>query len=133
MPEHRLFVEAPVRAALHRAPEVRPELDGEEAGLVRPVLEDSAGDEELLKLLLRVRADAARERQPMRPVHSRDRVELHRAEPADRVLHLSRPRAAEAWGVPLRRDGVPPNCGEADGGGLHGSYLPATGAAPRAA
>src|SRR4029077_7890213 len=38
----RAVVETPVAAAFHRPPEVWPELDGEEAGLVRPVLEDAA-------------------------------------------------------------------------------------------
>ena len=88
---------SPSGAALHRAPEVRPELDREEARLVRPVLEHAAGGQQPPdSSALGVRADAARQREPVRPVDRRDRVELDRAEPADRFLDLTCLRAAEA-------------------------------------
>ena len=115
----RALVEAPVRTSLHRPAAVRPELDGEEAGLVRPVLEDAAGGEQALQLLLGEGADAARQRETVRAVDRRDRVELHRAEPANRVLDVAGPRAAEARRVRLRRHGEPPDRGEADGRGCH--------------
>src|SRR5438105_13422024 len=98
-------MEAPVSAALHRAPAVRPQLDGEETGLVRPVLEDAAGGEQLLQLRFGVCADAARQRQPVRAVYRRDRVELHRAETADGRFDVAGRRAADAAGVSLRRHG----------------------------
>ena len=75
--------------------------------------------QQLLQLRLGVRADAARQREPVRAVDRRDRVELHRAEPADRSLDLACRRAAEARRVPLRRHGEPPDRGQADGGGRH--------------
>ena len=48
-----------------------------------------------------VRTDPRRERQAVRAVDGRDRVELHRGQPPDRVLDLVRDRAPEARRVAL--------------------------------
>jgi hypothetical protein len=82
---------------------------------VGPVLEDSPGSQELEDGLLRVAADAGGEREPMRAVDGRDRVELDRAQAADGRLDLAGLRAPIPRGEALRGDDQPPDLLEADG------------------
>src|SRR5205814_4213924 len=98
-----------VSSALHRAAAVRPELDWEEARLVRPVLEDAAGGEQALQLRLVIGADPARQREPVGAVDRRDRVELDGAQPTDSLFDLIGLRPAEARRVRLRGDDEPPD------------------------
>ena len=111
----RPVVDAPVTAAVHRAAAVGPDLDGEEAGLVRPVLEDAPRGEQALQFRFVVCADAAREREPVRPVDRRDRVELDRPEPPDSTFDVAGSSVAEARRVALGGHHEPPDRGEADG------------------
>src|SRR5581483_456070 len=98
----RAFVRAPVAGPVHRPPEVRPELDRQQARLVRPVLEQPPAAEQPRHDRLVERTDARAERQPVGTVDRRDRVELHRRQPAHRGLDVVDPRAPEA-----RRESLP--------------------------
>ena len=91
-------------AVAHRADEERPILDGQEAGLVRPVLEDSALLEEPRDHSLAIDADARGQRDPMAALDGRDRVELDAGDPVDRLLDLACRRRPPARGVALRVD-----------------------------
>ena len=99
----------PPAAVLHRRPEERPGLDREQAGLVRPVLEDPARGEQARDGLPRVVADAACERDPVAPLDGRDRIELDARERANGRLDARSVRAAIAARVALRRDGKAAN------------------------
>ena len=96
----------------HAALEQRVVLDRQQAGLVRPVLEDRALGEQARDRPLVEGADAARERQPVGAVDRRDRVELDGAEVADRVEQLGAPGAAGAAGVALVRHDEAPKRGQ---------------------
>ena len=77
-------------------------LDREQACLVRPVLEHAARAQQLRHRPRRVAADAREQRQPVAALDGRDRVELHGAQPADRLRHVVRParpryRVAYPW------------------------------------
>ena len=93
--------------SLHLRHEERPVLDRHEARLVGPVLEQPAPREQARHGARRERADARAEREPVRAVDGRDRVELHAREPPDRLLHLARrpvrERAAYPWAAMTRR------------------------------
>jgi hypothetical protein len=125
--EHRLdevgvvaegaVVRAPVAAALHHRPEVRPQLDRQQRRLVRPVLEDAPLAEELRHLFRIERADPRRQLEPVRAVDGRDRVELHRGEAADRGLDVGRARPPVPPGESLRPDDRAPDLRERDGRG----------------
>ena len=71
MVAERTVVRAPVAAALHDEPEVRPQLDREQARLVGPVLEDPSFAEQRRHDGLRERADARRQREVVRAVDGR--------------------------------------------------------------
>ena len=74
--------------------------------------------------MLRVeRADARGEREPVRAVDGRDRVELHRREPADRLLDVGVARAPVAAGEALRPDDRAADLCEGGGGG-RGRHVP---------
>ena len=111
----RAVVGAPVAAALHDGPEVGPELDRQQRRLVRPVLEDPPLTEQPRDRVARVGADAHAERQPVRAVDRRDRVELHRRQPADRRLDVCLVAAPKPHREPLASDDEPPHGGQRNG------------------
>jgi hypothetical protein len=80
-----------------------PELDREQGGFVRPVFEDAPGSEEPRHVLRVEKADAGREREPVRAVDGRDRVQLYGGQAADRRLDVrlvgAPVTAAEALGA----------------------------------
>ena len=105
---------------LHHPPlEQRVVLDRQQARLVRPVLEAAALAEQPRDVGLVVRADPRRERDPVRAIDRRDRVELHRLQPADRGRDVVGAGAAEARRVALVRDDVAPQRRDAHRG--HGT------------
>ncbi len=96
----------------HPALEERVVLDREQAGLVRPVLEDASATEEPRDEALVETADPGRERDPVGAVDGRDRVELNHAEARDLRRDLAGRRPPLPRGVALVRDDVPPERGE---------------------
>ena len=111
----RTVVGAPVAAAFHDGAEVGPELDRKQRRLVRPVLEDPPLAEQLRDRVARVGADPRAERQPVRAIDCRDRVELHRGQPADRRLDVGRVAAPEPPGETLTCDDEPTHGSERNG------------------
>ena len=128
--EHRLdevavlaqgaVVGAPVTRARHHGAEVRPQLDREQARLVGPVLEDPPLAQQAVHRVAGNHADPRRQRQAVRAIDGRDRVELNCRQPANRRLDLGARRAPEPRGEslpgddesPHRRDGrdLPARC-----------------------
>jgi hypothetical protein len=90
----------------HPSLEQRIVVDRQQAGLVRPVLEDLAAPEERRDARLVVRADSRRERQAVRAVDGCDRVELDGLEAADLGRDVALRRAPKARGEALVRDDV---------------------------
>src|SRR5439155_20419613 len=90
----------------HATLEERIVLDREQAGLVRPVLEDAALAQECRDVRLVVGADARGKREPVRAVDGRDRVELHGLETPDLRRDVRGLRAAEAPRIALVGDDV---------------------------
>ena len=109
MVAERAVVRAPVARAVHHEVEVRPQLDRQQRRLVRPVLEDPSVGEEARDGLRREGADARADREPVRAIDGRDRVELHRRQPANRVLHVALGRAAESGCEALAPDDQAPD------------------------
>ncbi len=104
---------------VHHAPlEERVVLDGQQACLVRPVLEDPALAEQPRDRAARVEAEPRRQRQPVRAVDRRDRVELHGRESTDLGGDVRPSRRPRPCRVAVVRDDVAPEL--VDGDGLHG-------------
>ena len=85
----------------HPPLEERVVLDRQQAGLVCPVLEDSPRGEQARDDLLLEAAYACCERDAVRPVDGRDRIELNGAEPTDLSRDLACPRPPCAGRVAL--------------------------------
>src|SRR5262249_14769252 len=103
-----------VAQSQHAALEERVVLDREQARLVGPVLEDATAGEQARDVRLGVGADARGERDPVRAVDGGDRVQLDGAELSDLAGDVVGGGAAEAAGVSLPGDDVPPQRGDAD-------------------
>ena len=109
---HRDVMTPPMAAALHHSAKVRPQLDRQQRRLVRPVLEDPPLAKQALDRPVRDGSDARRQRQPVRAIDGRDRVELHRRQAPDRRLDLDRPSPSEPRRELLLRHDEPPQRGE---------------------
>jgi hypothetical protein len=95
-----------VAQLVHPPLEQRVVLDRDEAGLVCPVLEDPSRLQQARDRRLLVRPDTRDEREAVRAVDGRDRVELNDAEPRDLGGDVVGARAPEARRVTLMRDDV---------------------------
>ena len=95
-------------AAAAHVREVAPLRHGQQARLVRPVLEHATLPAQLVDAVVGQPAEPRGERQPVRPVDRRDRVDLHHAEPLDRRLDLGHRRRPRAGREALAVDGDAP-------------------------
>ena len=95
----------------HPPAEERPLLDGQQAGLVGPVLEQPPVGQQRRRRPARHGADTRGEHEPVRAVDRRDRVELDAGEPPHRLGHVVGPAAPESRREPLVRDDVAPQGG----------------------
>ena len=102
-----------VDAALaHASPHERPILRGDQARLVRPVLEESPNLEQPRHGAGRDGADSASKHKQVAPLDGGDRVELDAGEAAHAGFDVSLAGAPESCGEALPGDDVPPQIGK---------------------
>ncbi len=89
---------------VHHGAEMRPQLDRQQRGFVRPVLEDAPCAQQRGHGVVAERSDPRPDRQPVRAIDRGDRIELHRRQPADHLLDVAVGGAAKPRRVTLAAD-----------------------------